>query len=54
MPSAVSIQPEVQCWRATSANVVFSYQFSSFHGKVVLASVKMLSEESPLAIMVKS
>jgi len=28
--------------------VVFSYQFSPFHGKVVSASVKVLSEESPL------
>jgi hypothetical protein len=30
------------------------YQFSPFHGKVVSTSVKVLSEESPLAIMVKS
>jgi hypothetical protein len=44
----------VRCWHAMSANVAFSYHFSPFPSKVVLAAVKVLFQEVPIVIMVKS
>lgn len=54
MPLLTRIQPEVRCWRAMSANVAFSYHFSPFPSKIVLAAVKVLFQEVPIVIMVKS
>jgi hypothetical protein len=54
MPLLTQIQHEVWCWRAIAANMVFSYHFSLFSGKVVSATVKVLSKESPFAIMLKT
>ena len=48
------IRAGVMCWRATRAKVVISYQISLSASKIVVSILKMLSQEVPSIIMVKS